>query len=1173
MKHATHKLLAVLVFGLAGLQFGYAQEMDTLTFKRLNDTLQLSQTNIVPFSDVLVAGQDTIQNTQVGIDYYGGKVWLKDSALVGQAVVLGYQSFDQAAEDAIALRTSKPINPEDTMSQYDLAVLEEIRRNEAAEKTFDTFQFSDLESSGSLSRAITVGSGRDLGVNSDFRLQLNGKLSDDMEILAAITDQNIPIQPSGTTQQINDFDQVFIKLKRDPFVATFGDYEVIQKNTRFGNIYRNVLGGRLQAIGEKHQAGVSFSVAKGKFQSNTFVGENNKQGPYRLTGQNGERFIIILAGSERVYVNGRLMQRGEDRDYIIDYNLGELTFTAKQIITANTRIVIDFEYSDRNYSRSLIFSDYTGQALNDKLKVRVSYGREADNPNAPIDLELGQNERDALAAAGDDAFAATVPGFDTSAYNQGDIFYRLTDTLANGTAYDSVFVYTEDSTGALYRLTFSNVGAGNGNYVQANSLVNGNVFTWVTPDENGNPQGSYTPLKVLPLPRQLQVLNTGIEYAITKHLKFENELSVSSEDRNRLSDFDDGDNTDIATRTTLSVNDLPMGSAVKFSTHASFQYVGERYQNFDRVYQKEYGRVWNFDDLGQRATERLGEGGVALKFWDRITLAANGGYRLMGDSLSTIRQEYTFDSKDSTVLMGQYKFVHLNTENTGTGARSRWMRHNGDVFHPLGKQWAIGAEIWMEDREEIRSDSLSNGSFEFYDFSPYIRKIGEKFDATVKFNYRTDKSFFQNTYRAKSRNWGPSMNLNWQPTRTLRLQSTANYQNFTLLDTTFREAGLQTEETFLGNLQLAYSTRNRALRLNAIYEVLSEQAARRQSVYVEVNPGQGQYEWKDYDDDGVQDLDEFQISNNPLTANFVQVLSPTSELFPAVGVKTGGNLQLDLRNVIDRSRTGFLAFVRNISAQTAVRMRQQRLRSGQLSDYALQLESEGSTDTSLVTAQLNIKQNLWFYRNSRTAEVGFKLIDNRNRQFLQSGTENGRRRSYTSNQRYNFNSKRNLENLLEFGTNNNDAEVLNERDYDITYWRVLPKMNFMVNRKFRFSVGYEYQWKENVIDTVINAEAAQRRNSKLNSHKIILDARLNLKGKNNIFGKVEVFRIDQNGEPNTNANFILLEGMQNGNNAIWNLYLTYYVTEFLEMSIIYDGRASQEIPVRHSARMQLRAIF
>jgi hypothetical protein len=85
------------------------------------------------------------------------------------------------------------------------------------------------------------------------------------------------------------------------------------------------------------------------------------QGPYKLKGQNGELYVLVISGSERVYVNGLLLERGENNDYTIDYNAGEITFTPLFTITSEMRIAIEYQYSDRNYTRFVTYAGATHQ--------------------------------------------------------------------------------------------------------------------------------------------------------------------------------------------------------------------------------------------------------------------------------------------------------------------------------------------------------------------------------------------------------------------------------------------------------------------------------------------------------------------------------------------------------------------------------------------------------------------------------------------------------------------------------------------------------------------------------------------------------------------------------------------------------------------------------------------
>ena len=315
------------------------------------------------------------------------------------------------------------------ISRYeDFSVKEQILNTPGVSKT------------GNLSRGLSFGNTQNVFVNSALNLQLEGQLAENIHLTAAISDQNVPFQPEGNTQQLQQFDKIYITLTNPSWNLTAGDVVLRNKPDYFLRYYKNIQGAAVEAnfgppiVGLSgfgatqgvanavflngvagqvpggvagpspttlnppaisqpqltdsnrqvpgagapllgNQAGltgttassagvrrglawrsstsIAGGVAKGKFASIAVPPIENVQGPYRLSGPNGEQFIIVLANSERVYLDGRLQSRGFNADYIIDYNLAEVTFTPRHLITRNSRIKIDFEYSDLNYARSL----------------------------------------------------------------------------------------------------------------------------------------------------------------------------------------------------------------------------------------------------------------------------------------------------------------------------------------------------------------------------------------------------------------------------------------------------------------------------------------------------------------------------------------------------------------------------------------------------------------------------------------------------------------------------------------------------------------------------------------------------------------------------------------------------------------------------------------------------
>ncbi|MEO1450398.1 MAG: hypothetical protein AAFV07_12775, partial [Bacteroidota bacterium] len=349
-------------------------------------------------------------------------------------------------------------------------------------------------------------------------------------------------------------------------------------------------------------------------------------------------------------------------------------------------------------------------------------------------------------------------------------------------------------------------------------------------------------------------------------------------------------------------------------------------------------------------------------------------------------------------------------------------------------------------------------------------------------------------------------------------------------------------------------------------EVNSEQLARREVRYIQVNPGQGQYVWLDslFNNDGIQDVEEFQLANNPLVADFIRVLVPTAELVPTTRLSLTGTLRWDFKQLWEDKKK-LLRALRAVRLLSSFRLTQSKSRNTELGSYFINLRAPFA-DTTLLNANYSFRQDLILFQNSPRGDLRFYLQDNQNKLFLNSGDEFRGFRAWGAAQRLNLGASRSIEVETRLGNRFTLAPAFPTRNFDIALVETQPKLNIQLSRKLRVSGGYAYNWRQ-------NRDSVDLVNATVRIHKAIFDTRWNLKDRNNIFLKLELSRLQLVGEPNFSAGYELQEGLQPGLNAVWQAFVTYYLLDNVELSITYDGRVSQTARPIHTGRVQVRAFF
>jgi hypothetical protein len=553
----------------------------------------------------------------------------------------------------------------------------------------------DLVIGGAKTVAIEAGSNRDANVEQSLRVSVTGTIGEDVRLTALLSDQNIPLQPEGNTQRLEELDEVLIRLDAPRASATLGDFVATRRGTAFGDFERRLSGAEGTARAGPGGARAIGASSRGSFRTREIAGQEGKQGPYVLAGDGLNPTGVIVAGSERVWLDGRELTRGETGDYVIDYSRGELEFTNRVLITEDSEIAVDFEVAEQEYGRNFYLGEGSYESGGGLLKWRTCIASEIDGHD-PVNLSLSDERRAALEQAGDaPVLVSGVECGDGGNYVEaGDHFeYFKTAGADSGTC----------------EVSFTFVGAGAGEYVRDRDLDTGLTFFRFL----GPGLGDFTPGVLLGGPGERALADAGLRLQTDHGFRLDADGAWSRDDRNALSALDDGDNEGAAGRVALGFDRQgveALGRSLRLRAESSFRGEQAEFRSLGRTRDVYLGEVWNFADT-TRADESVGEVRASVEEQDTWSLGGAWGILDRPGRFRSTRREGTGAWRGGRVASSSLKLETVRREDEADTlgvVTGDLLRARSEVTTRFG-MFAPGGTFWQERRENVRADSTLNG--------------------------------------------------------------------------------------------------------------------------------------------------------------------------------------------------------------------------------------------------------------------------------------------------------------------------------------------------------------------------------------------------------------------------------------------------------------------------------
>jgi hypothetical protein len=649
-------------------------------------------------------------------------------------------------------------------------------------------------------------------------------------------------------------------------------------------------------------------------------------------------------------------------------------------------------------------------------------------------------------------------------------------------------------------------------------------------------------------PNKIQVATFLGKYSPTEKTAVHFELGISNNDQNLFSSLDDSNNQGLAGK--INAKQRLFSKKWKGDAFANYQFVQQNFRSIERLQSIEFNRDWNLGTV----------------------LSGNQNFLISGLQLALPKKGnlvYQFEKLDFSdtfsgnrhVLNGAFQLENWAIQNQGSFlksegdiATSKFLRNQSQIRYHFKKNW-IGNSMRFEDNQEKSksTNQFSALSQRFYEYG-FLTGRGDSTKVFVELGYLKRVNDSLQNAQVQRVNSSQTFVLKSKMLQTKK-SDLSIYMSYRILE--FVDE-LKEKEPSL-NSRILYNDRffNQLIQSTTAYDTNSGSIPQQEFTYLEVPIGQGVYTWNDYNSDGVQQLQEFEIAPFVDQAKYIRLFLPNQIYIKTHQNKFSQSVTLNPNQW--QNESGFKKVLSYFYNQTSFLIDRKIKNEGNNFD----LNPFGNSGENVLGLNSSFRNSVSFNRGKQNHSITYTFLQNQIKNLLSIGSQEAKNSSHQVQYNHLYEKSWLFGMYAQTTQTSLLSENFSEKNYAIKGDQLAPKISYLFSKSTSWDLFYELQSKANQIGDL--ETLLQNRFGTSFSYVSKKNLTLN--------GEISFYQNKFTGTEFSSVGFQMLEGLQIGQNLTWRFLLQKNLTQFLDINLNYQGRKSESSQTIHNGNVQLRAYF